>query len=277
MKQTTKDLLLIIIGSFIFAISVNFFIIPNHLSEGGVIGVSIVAHYLFNWPSGVVNFVLNAILVVIGYRFFDKRFTAYTVTAIILSSIFLDLTASWGYKINDDTLLAALFAGLGIGLGLGLIFRTGGTSSGSSILARMGNRLFGWTIGQGMLFIDIAVIAGSAFIIGQERAMYTLVAVYIEAKIIDMVVEGANERTAAIIISSYPDHVLDAVTQKMSRGITVLEGKGGYTNAQQDVLYLVINKQEIVPFRRIITDIDPDAYVTVHPVQEIFRTGYKGR
>ncbi len=100
--------------------------------------------------------------------------------------------------------------------------------------------------------------------------MYTLISVYVGAKVIDVVVEGANERTAAIIISSSPDEVMEAVTNKMARGITVLEGRGGYTQSQREVLYLVISRYEIVPFRKIVLDIDPNAYVTVHPVQEIF-------
>ncbi|MFD1037577.1 YitT family protein [Virgibacillus byunsanensis] len=277
MKKIVKDVLLILIGSFIFAIGVNYFAIPNRLSEGGVIGITIVTYYLFEWSPGLVNFVLNSVLVALGYKFFDKRVIIYTIIAIIFSSFFLHFTVDWGEEINGDTLLAALFAGLAVGTGLGLIFRTGGTSGGSAILARLANQLLGWSIGKGMLIIDILVIAGSAFIIGQEKAMYTLVAVYMGAKVIDVIVEGANERTAVTIISNYPDEVLDAVTTKMARGITVLEGKGGYTKTEREILYLVINKHEIVSFRKIIMRIDPNAYVTVHGVQEIFKKGYKGR
>ncbi|WP_163528128.1 YitT family protein [Halobacillus ihumii] len=276
MKREVKDMIMIILGSFVFAIGVNYFAIPNRLSEGGVIGITIVTYYLFEWSPGIVNFVLNTLLVAVGYKFFNRRVIVYTVAAIISSSLFLHFTVDWGKQISDP-LLAALFAGLAVGFGLGLIFRSGGTSGGSAILARLGNQFFGWTIGKGMLVIDIAVIVGSAFIIGQEKAMYTLISVYVGAKVIDVVVEGANERTAVMIISSYPDQVLDAVTNQMARGITVLEGKGGYTGSQREVLYLVINKHEIVPFRKIILNIDPNAYVTVHGVQEIFRKGYKGR
>lgn len=277
MNKTVKEILMIIIGSFIFAIGVNYFAIPNRLSEGGVIGITIVTFYLFDWSPGIVNFILNTSLVAVGYKFFDKRVIVYTVIAIIFSSLFLHFTVGWGDGINDDTLLAALFAGLSVGLGLGLIFRSGDTSGGSAILARLGNQLLGWTIGKGMLVIDIAVIVASSFIIGQEKAMYTLISVYVGAKVIDVVVEGANERTAVMIISSHPDQVLDAVTNKMDRGITILEGRGGYTKSHREVLYLVINRYEIVPFRKIIMAIDPEAYVTVHGVQEIFRKGYKGR
>lgn len=276
MNHTAKDILLIITGSLIFALGINYFAIPNHLSEGGVTGVTIVTYYLFSWSPGIVNFVLNIALVAVGYRFFSKRVIWYTIAAVVLSSLFLHVTVNVGGEINNDTLLAALFAGLSVGLGLGMIFRSGGTSGGSAILARLSNQLLGWSIGKGMLAIDIIVIAGSAFIIGREKAMYTFVSVYVGAKVIDLVVEGANERSAVLIISRNPDKVLNQVTSKMARGITVLDGKGGYTRADKEVLYLVINKQEIVHLKKIIEDIDPDAYVTVHGVQEVFRKGYKG-
>ncbi|WP_174614378.1 YitT family protein [Virgibacillus ihumii] len=275
-NRTTKDVLLIVIGSFIFAFGVNYFAIPNRLSEGGVIGITIVTYYLFEWSPGIVNFVLNSLLLAIGYKFFTKRVIIYTIISILFSSLFLHITVDWGKEINDDTLLAALFAGLTVGIGLGFIFRAGGTSGGSAILARMANQLLGWSIGKGMLVIDILVIAGSAFIIGQEKAMYTLVSVYLGAKVIDVIVEGANERTSVLIISRQPDEVLNQVTTKMARGITILEGRGGYSQIDREVLYLVINKHEIVQLKKIIEDIDPDAYVTVHSVQEIFRKGYKG-
>lgn len=273
---TVKDVLLIIIGSLIFAIGINYFAIPNRLSEGGVIGVTIVTYYLFDWSPGIVNFVVNTALLAVGYKFFSKRIIWYTIISIIFSSLFLFVTVDIGKEINGDTLLAALFAGLTVGLGIGLIFRTGGTSGGSAIVARLANQFLGWSIGKGMLVIDIIVIAGSSFIIGQEKAMYTLISIYVGAKVIDVIVEGANERTAVMIISEHPDEVLEQVVNKMEHGLTILEGRGGYTKENREVLYIVINKQEIVQLRKIIENIDPIAYVTVHNVQEIFRKGYKG-
>ncbi len=201
--------------------------------------------------------------------------TIYTIVAIIFSSLFLHITVNLGQSQNGDTLLAALFAGLFVGVGLGLILRAGGTSGGATIIARMMSQLLGWSIGKSMLVIDITVIIGSVFVIGQEKAMYTLVAIYIGAKIIDTIVEGADERTAVMIISNHPDSILKAIMNKMGRGVTILDGHGGYSKVDKEVLYLVINKREIVQLRKILENIDEEAYVTVHRVQEILRKGYK--
>jgi uncharacterized membrane-anchored protein YitT (DUF2179 family) len=275
MNKTGKDLLFILIGALIFAIGVNYFTIPNRLSEGGILGITIITYYLFHWSPGVVNFVLNVALLVVGFKFFEKRTIVYTLISIAACSGFLFLTEDFGKRLTNDTLLASLFAGLLVGAGLGLIFRAGGTSGGSTILARLANQLLGWSIGKAMLFIDIVVVAGSIFIIGLEKAMYTLLIVYVGSKAIDFIVEGLDERVAVLIISNTPELVLDNITKKMSRGLTVLDGRGGYTGENKEVLYIVINKQEIVQLKTIIHDTDEHAYVTIHNVHEMLGKGYK--
>ncbi|MBS4206560.1 YitT family protein [Bacillus sp. FJAT-50079] len=275
MKKTSQNVLLIAIGSLIFSIGVNFYIIPNQLSEGGILGLTIIAHYLFQWSPGFINFILNILLFLIGYKFFDKRTILYTILSIIFSSVFLYVTEGAREPLTNDTLLAAIFAGLFVGMGLGIIFRAGGTTGGTTVLARLANQLWGWSLGKAMLIIDIVVVAGSILIIGLDKSMYTLITVYIGAKAIDFIVEGLDERVAVLIISNSPDQVLNEVTNTMSRGITVLEGRGGYTGANKEVLYIVINRQEIVALKNIIKEIDENAYVTVHNVHEVMGKGYK--
>ncbi|WP_028783915.1 YitT family protein [Thalassobacillus devorans] len=276
MQRYSKDLILLIVGSFIFAIGINYFAIPNQLSEGGIIGITIVTYYLFGWSPGITNFLINTSLVAIGYKYFTKRMTILTIISIVITSIFLHITAGWGESLNGDTLLAALYAGLAVGMGIGFIFKAGGTSGGTTILARLLNQWLGWSVGSAMLIIDITVIAGSSFVIGKEKAMYTLIAVYIGAKVIDAIVEGTEERSAVMIISDKSENILQAVTEKMSQGVTVLEAKGGYSQTDKNVLYIVINKREIVQLKKLVEAIDPEAYITLHRVQEIFRKGYKG-
>lgn len=275
MAKTLKDLLYIFIGSLIFALGVNYFTIPNELSEGGILGITIVTYYLFGWSPGVVNFIINAALLVVGYKFFEKRAFVYTVITLMTSSGLLFLTEDIGKKLTDDMLLASLFAGLMVGVGLGLIFRAGGSSGGTTILAKLANQYFGWGIGKAMLIMDIVVVAGSIFIIGLEKTMYTLLVVYVGAKAIDFIVEGLDERVAVLIISNSPEQVLAMITEKMSRGLTVLDGHGGYTGQKKEVLYIVINKQEIVQLKNLVREIDGKAYVTIHNVHEMMGRGYK--
>ncbi|WP_042462619.1 YitT family protein [Neobacillus dielmonensis] len=275
MKRTVKDLTTILAGAAIFAVGVSYFTIPNHLSEGGILGITIITHYLFHWSPGIVNFVLNAVLLAVGYKFFEKRTFIYTLISIAACSGFLYVMEDMGKKLTDDSLLASLFAGLLVGIGLGFIFRAGGTSGGTTILARIGNQLFGWSIGNVMLLLDMLVVAGSVFIIGLEKTMYTVLVVYIGAKAIDFIVEGLDERVAVLIISNDSGEILDTITNKMLRGLTVLDGRGGYTGQDKSILYIVINKQEIVRLKNLIHETDKNAYVTVHNVHEVMGKGYK--
>jgi uncharacterized membrane-anchored protein YitT (DUF2179 family) len=275
MRKTIQDCIYILLGSLVFSIGINYFTIPNLLSEGGLIGITIIFHYLFHWSPGIVNFALNMVLVLLGIKFLEKRAIIYTLFSIFSCSLFLFITEETGKRLTNDTLLAAIFAGLLVGGGLGIIFRAGGTSGGTTILARIANQFLGWSMGKSILAIDIIVVAGSVFVIGLGKAMYTLIAVYIGAKAIDFIVEGLEEKVAVLIISNSSELVLDAITNKLSRGITVLEGRGGYTGDNKDVLYIVINRQEIVRLKNMIYAVDEHAYVTVHLVQEMLGKGYK--
>ncbi|MGE6348551.1 YitT family protein [Bacillus mycoides] len=274
-NQRIKEITLITIGSLLFAIGINYFAIPNRLSEGGIIGLTVVTYYLFDWSPGIVNFGLNAILLAVGYKFFDKKTMVYTIIGIVETSLFLYVTEHIEYQVNSDTLLAALFAGVFVGIGLGCMFKAGGTSGGSAILARLANQYLGWSVGKGVLIIDIVVIAGSVFIIGQEKAMYTLVAVFVGAKVIDFIVEGMDTKTAVTIISNQPDLIRETITKNMTRGVTVLEGRGGYTGKNKEVLYVVINKQELVKLKQVISRVDEDAFVVIHDVRDVLGGGFK--
>lgn len=273
-QQRMKEILLIIIGSLLFAVGINYFAIPYRLSEGGVIGVTVITYYLFEWSPGVVNLMINAVLLAIGYKFFDKKTMIYTVIGIVFSSLFLFLTEDVGHQLNGDTLLAALFSGVFVGLGLGLMFRAGGTSGGSAILARLANQYLGWSLGKGVLVIDIIVIAGSVFIIGQEKAMYTLVAVFLGSKVIDYVIEGLNSRTAVTIISEHSEEIRQFIVSNMSRGVTILEGRGGYSQNQKEVLYIVINQPELVQLKQNVSSVDKNAFVVVHEVRDVLGSSF---
>lgn len=273
-QQRMKEISLIIIGSLLFAVGINYFAIPYRLSEGGVIGVTVITYYLFEWSPGVVNLMINAVLLAIGYKFFDKKTMIYTVIGIVFSSLFLFLTEDVGHQLNGDTLLAALFSGVFVGLGLGLMFRAGGTSGGSAILARLANQYLGWSLGKGVLVIDIIVIAGSVFIIGQEKAMYTLVAVFLGSKVIDYVIEGLNSRTAVTIISEHSEEIRQFIVSNMSRGVTILEGRGGYSQNQKEVLYIVINQPELVQLKQTVSSVDKNAFVVVHEVRDVLGSSF---
>ncbi|QTC41455.1 YitT family protein [Bacillus sp. V3] len=271
-KTTVKEITLIIVGSLFFALGVNLFAIPNELGEGGVTGISMTLYYLLGWSPGITNFVMNGALLAIGYKVLNKRVTWYTMLAIFFTSLFIKLTEGMGESV--DIMLGTVFAGVFIGLGLGLVLRSGGTTGGSTIIARMLNQHFGWAVSTTMFVFDIVVVLGSSFVIGIENTMYTGISIYISTKILDYLIDGFDTRKAVTIISAETDAIAEKVSAEMDRGVTVINARGHYSKEAKDILYVVINKQELFLLKKKIQKIDEKAFVVVHDVRDVFGEGF---
>lgn len=272
-KKKLADIATIILGAFLFALAVNLFIIPNEFGEGGVTGVTIILYYLFQWSPSIVNIVLNGLLLIVGYRFLDRRTTVYTIIAVAFNSLFLHVTEGWTIDSQEPT-INAVFAGVIIGVGIGLIVRVGGTTAGTVILARITNKYLDWNISYGLLFFDLIVAFSSYFIIGPEKLMLTIVCLYIGTKVMDFMIEGLNPKKAVMIISEKQDSIAEMVITQMDRGVTVLSGHGYYTKKQKEVLYIVISKQEVSTLKKIVKSIDTAAFLTIHDVRDVFGEGF---
>lgn len=272
MNSTAKEITLIIIGSLFFALGVNLFAIPNELGEGGVTGISMTLYYVLGWSPAITNFVMNGVLLAIGYKVLNKRVTWYTMLAIFFASLFIHLTEDMGNSV--DIMLGTVFAGVFIGLGLGLVLRSGGTTGGSTIIARMLNQHFGWAVSTSMFVFDIVVVLGSSFVIGIENTMYTGISIYISTKILDYLIDGFDTRKAVTIISTHTVSIAEKVSEEMDRGVTIINAKGHYSKESKDILYVVINKQELFLLKKTIQQIDEKAFVVVHDVRDVFGEGF---
>ncbi|MEG0386055.1 YitT family protein [Solibacillus cecembensis] len=273
MKKVTLDIFIMMIGAFLFALAINLFVIPNDLGEGGVTGITIILYYVLEWSPSIVSLVINAVLIIFGYRFLNRQTTIYTIIAVIFLSIFLHLTESWSIQ-SDEIMINAIFGGVFVGVGIGLIIRVGGTTAGTTILARIANKFLGWNISYALLFFDLIVAFSSYFIIGAEALMLTIMMLYIGTKVMEFVIEGVNPQKAVTIITNNPNAIADQVSSKMNRGVTVLSGHGYYTKEQKEILYIVINKQEVMKLKNIVKAVDADAFVAIHDVRDVFGKGF---
>lgn len=273
MKKRMYELLMLLVGAFLFALAVNLFVIPNDYGEGGVTGITIILYYLLGWSPAIVSIVLNGILLIVGYRLLDKKTTLYTIIAVGFNSLFLYLTEYWEIS-SSEAFINAIFAGLLAGVGIGLIIRVGGTTAGTTILARLANKYWDWNISYALLFFDLIVAGFSVFVIGIEKTMITIVILYVGTKVMDFIVEGLNPKKAVTIISTQHDHIAAQVTKLMDRGVTVLRGSGYYTGQDKEVLYIVISKQEVSMLKKIVRAEDKNAFVTIHDVRDVFGEGF---
>lgn len=273
-RQHMQSVMMILLGAFITAFGVNYFTIPNQLAEGGLTGIALILKYMFNLSPALSTFVINIPLFIIGLRELGRISMLYTILGTTAFSLFLWLTEGIGVPMDDDLLLAALYAGVSVGLGLGIIFRFGGTTGGADIVARLVNKHFGWSIGRTMFAIDLAVIVSSAAIIGREKAMYTLVAVFIGSRVIDFVQEGAYAAKAAFIISNTAKDISTELMQEMNRGATLFKGRGGYTGVDKEVLYCVVSRNEITRLKRLVHRVDPYAFIVINDVHDVHGEGF---
>ncbi|QAY67947.1 YitT family protein [Paenibacillus protaetiae] len=272
-KKRIIDIASLVAGSFIFALAINLFVIPNDLGEGGVTGITIIFYYLFAWSPSLLNLIMNAFLLVIGYKFLDKTTTIYTIIVVALNSLFLHLTHDWRIDSNE-LIVNAIFGGIFSGVGIGIIVRSGGTTAGTVILARLANKFLDWNVSYALLFFDLIVACSSFFIIGAERLMLTIIMLYIATKVMEFIIEGLNPKKAVTIISKNHAQIAEQVTKVMDRGVTVLTGYGYYTKDAKEVLYIVISKQEVSMLKKIVKAEDKDAFLTIHDVRDVFGEGF---
>ena len=273
MNKTIRDIILVIIGSFIFSAGINAFVISGNLGEGGVTGIAIVLYYAFHISPGITNFVLNAILIIVGYKYLSKRSTYLTIFATVLISIFLGLTETWHVE-TGNVVINAVFGGTCVGLGIGIIVLAGGTTAGTVILARIVNKYLDISTPYALLFFDLIVVLISLTEIPLVKCLVTVMSLYIGTKVMEFVIEGLNTKKAMTNISSRPNEVAKAIDQQVGRGLTILNGHGYYTREEKDVLYVVISKTQVSRAKRIIKNIDENAFLVIHDVRDVYGNGF---
>ncbi|BDH61406.1 membrane protein [Lysinibacillus sp. PLM2] len=273
-----REIIGIILGSAIFSFGFVHFNMQNGLGEGGFSGITLILYFTLNWDPSLWNLILNIPMFILGWKLLGYKQLIYTLIGTISVSIFLRVFQEYQFEVHlqNDLLLASLFAGVFVGIGLGIIFRCGGTTGGVDIIARLSHKYIGWTMGKTMFIFDAFVLLASwATFLDERSMMYTLVAVFVGTRVIDFVQEGAYSAKAALIISSNPDEIADAISNKMERGITVFHGYGHYTKQSKDVLYCIVGRNEIVRLKSIVRSIDPKAFVSITEVKDVTGEGFR--
>ncbi|CAH2715757.1 hypothetical protein BACCIP111895_02941 [Neobacillus rhizosphaerae] len=272
-----KNILFILLGAAIMSFGLVNFNMQNKLAEGGFTGITLIFYFLINWDPSYTNLLLNIPLFFIGWRILGRNAFLYTIFGTVGVSIFLWIFQRFpiDMPLQSDLTLAALFAGVFTGIGLGIIFRFGGTTGGVDIIARLVQKYVGWNMGKTMFIFDAVVIALSLFTyLNYKEAMYTLVAVFVGARVIDFMQEGAYSARGAMIISEKNEQIAKKIMDDMERGVTALRGYGSYTKSEREVLYCVVAKNEIMRLKNLITSVDPHAFISISIVHDVHGEGF---
>jgi len=282
------DFLLIGVSSLLQAFSLRVFLIPAQLASGGVTGISQLINHYTHWPIGLMVFIGNIPLFILGWRFLGgRRFASRTAFAIATYSLFTDLLlktqpfAPNGFAtklINDlhgDIFLNSLYGAIIGGIGYGLVYRARGTSGGSDILARILNNWRGISMTSSYLVVDTAVILGAGFVFGWKEALYAMITLYVSGLVAETTLEGGGTVRTAMIVTGKPEEVAQRIIDELARGVTVLEGTGAYTKTDRPVLYVVISRAEVVTLKSIVNEVDPRAFMVIGYAHEALGEGFK--
>jgi len=274
--QTALRVFRILLGSAVFAVGIQWFYHPATLLSGGVTGIAMIINYIWSLPTGTVMFVLNLPLFLIAFKNYGWRFVAGSLLGTFACSLFIDLLSLVRVDITAEPFLASVFGGVITGLGLGIVYATGATTGGTDIIAKLIREKYPYVnFGTMILFLDAAIIAVYALIFRKyENAMYTVIAVYIAARVIDLVLYGSSQSKLCHIISEYSDEIKLAIVEKLNRGVTVLSGKGAYSGQDKQILLCVVKRQQIVEIKKIVKNIDKSAFVIVTDTRDVFGEGF---
>jgi len=270
-KETLGHLLrryfIITLGAVLAAVSLELFLIPNSVIDGGIIGISLIINFLTGIPFGILILIINLPFLFFGYKHIGKNFCISSTYAITLLAIVEIPLKSIGPFVTDP-LLATVFGGLILGGGVGLVIRHGGALDGTEILGILLTKKIPFSVGEFVMFFNIFIFGWAGFVLGWEKAMYSIITYYIASKAIDSVIQGLDETKAVIIVSDEYEELGQAINERLGRGVTKLHGKGGYTDNEKDVIYVVVTRLEISKLKIIAHDIDPTAFLTIMNTQE---------
>lgn len=273
MERTFTKAVLILTGALVAGLGINMFLEPIGIAPGGISGIAVVISYIFRGklPVGVLTFILNLPLFIIGYKYIGRQFILKTVIGTALFSFMLDLTSSFGNLLKgDNKLLYALWGGAAIGCGFGMIFRGGASTGGTDIIARlMQKKINMMTMGKAVLWLDFIFLAIVAFVYKSiEAALYTGVAVFVASKVVDTIESGINYAKEVVVFTEQPEEMSKEIINRLRRGVSVIEAKGMYSKQKKYMVVCVVYNRQVTDLRKIVNKYDSNAFVIIKEVRE---------
>jgi len=268
-----RRIAVVIIGSLLGAISLNFFMIHANIYASGVTGAaqllsSIFKDYVgFQITTGILVLILNLPIAILGWFKVGKGFTVYSSISVLFLTLFLEVMPT--LELSHDIILNAVFGGVISGIGVGITLKVGASTGGMDIIAMVLSRMKDRPIGTYFLILNGIIILLAGILYKPENALYTLVTLYVTTRVIDAI-HTRHEKVTAMIITHKAEELKTAIHKQMIRGITILPAKGAYTNEDKNMMYLVITRYELYDLERIINEVDPNAFTNIVQTTGIF-------
>lgn len=268
-----RRIIVVILGSLLLALSLNFFLIGANVYSSGFTGAAQLVSSIFNdflniqISTGVLLFIFNVPVFILGWYKVGKGFTIYSIISVIFASLFLEVIPI--VIVSEDIILNAVIGGVIGGAGIGFTLKLGASTGGMDIVAMVLSRLRDKPIGTYFLILNGIIIIFAGILYEPENALYTLLTLYITTRVIDTI-HTSHEKVTAMIITRKAEELQEAIHKKMVRGITILQVKGAYSKEEKNMMYLVITRYELYDLEKIIKEVDPNAFTNIVQTTEVF-------
>lgn len=259
---------MITIGAFITAAALETFLLPNNIIDGGVIGISMMVHYVTKWNLGLLIFCINIPFILLAFKKMGYKFIINTLFATIMLSIATNVFS--GFHVTEDLILSAIFGGIILGLGVGLILRNNASLDGTEMLSIILSKFLKIiSVGELLMCINLFIYVGAGFLLGWDRALYSIITYYIASKVIDAVLEGLDKSKSVRIVSENYREIGSAIMKELDTSVTYMRTMGGYSRQEKILTYCVVNKFEMAKLKDVVHSLDPKAFIVTEDVHEV--------
>lgn len=278
-KQSIIDMIIINLGLFLVAAGIHFFKVPNHFAIGGTSGIAIILKYFFtNLSVGPLLYIINAVLIILGFIFVGFTFTSRTIySSVMLSTMvaLLEKLLPLEASLTGDAMLDLMFAVFLPGIGTALVFDRGTSTGGTDILAKILNKYMHMNIGMTLLLSDfvITVVAGATF--GVRIGLYSILGLFIKGFLVDLIIESINLHKQVVIVSQYVEEIKVFILQNMNRSATIHDAYGAYSGVKKQVITTIVTRRQAALIRNFVREIDKDAFLSITNTSEIVGRGFR--
>ena len=267
--------LMVALGCVIMGVAFNAFYLPNNLLSGGISGIAVSLYYLFGLPVGIVSIILNIPLFILAYKFMDKDYIIGALFGMLTFSFFIDFFHFMSETvIVHDKMLSCIAGGAMYGIGAALMYRVGGSGGGMDIVGGIIQKYYSISVSNCNFMFNILLLFIGSFLFGIEPVLYPLLTMFVMTKTCNAFVIGFDFKKNIIIISDNPEPIAEAIIKIVGRGVTYLHGEGAFTHRQRDILFVVAKLTQTAKIRSIVRDIDPNAFMIIHDVNDVFGRGF---
>ena len=277
MKDKFIKLFFLTLGAFLAAFSLECFLVPNNIIDGGIVGISMMASYLTNINLGLLLTILNLPFLLLAFSEFGKKFVASALYAVTMLSLFVNLIHHHIKPITNDLLLSACFGGAILGLGVGIVLKHDACMDGTEILSIKISKKQPYSVGEIIMFFNVFIFTSAGFLYGWDRAMYSTLTYIVAYRVIDMVLQGLSEEKSIRVITDKGYELGQAIIHNLNKTVTYIEAQGGYSQAKKTMVYCVIPRIELNKLKELIFCVDQDAFISIENIHEVYGKRYKNK